>query len=77
MVNSCINVVLGACCCVLSCSSAGRTGPGGGAAVEQVRVKQEPGIDDSYSCPASTVKTERGKDAGRSACMVWLQTFFH
>lgn len=53
-----------------SCSSAGRGGPGGGAAVEQVTVKQEPGTDDSYSCPASSLKTERGKDAGRSACMV-------
>ncbi|XP_006810730.2 E3 ubiquitin-protein ligase TRIM33-like [Neolamprologus brichardi] len=53
-----------------SCSSAGRGGPGGGAAVEQVTVKQEPGTDDSYSCPASSLKTERGKDAGRSACMM-------
>ncbi|KAG8002875.1 E3 ubiquitin-protein ligase TRIM33 [Nibea albiflora] len=52
-----------------SCSSAGRAGPGGGAAVEQVKVKQEPGTDDSYSCPASSLKTERGKDA-RSACMM-------
>ncbi|XP_070824342.1 E3 ubiquitin-protein ligase TRIM33 isoform X2 [Chaetodon trifascialis] len=52
-----------------SCSSAGRAGPGGGAAIEQVRVKQEPGTDDSYSCPASSLKTERGKDA-RSACMM-------
>ncbi|XP_076597017.1 E3 ubiquitin-protein ligase TRIM33 isoform X4 [Chaetodon auriga] len=52
-----------------SCSSAGRAGPGGGAAIEQVRVKQEPGTDDSYSCPASSLKTERGKD-GRSACMM-------
>ncbi|KAM9855842.1 E3 ubiquitin-protein ligase TRIM33 isoform 1-T1 [Aulostomus maculatus] len=53
-----------------SCSSAGRAGPGGGATVEQVRVKQEPGTNDSYSCPSSSVKTERGKDAGRSACMM-------
>ncbi|XP_059189137.1 E3 ubiquitin-protein ligase TRIM33 isoform X3 [Centropristis striata] len=53
-----------------SCSSAGRAGPGGGAAVEQVRVKQEPGTEDSYSCPASSLKTERGTDAGRSACMM-------
>ncbi|XP_039655587.1 E3 ubiquitin-protein ligase TRIM33 isoform X4 [Perca fluviatilis] len=53
-----------------SCSSAGRVGPGGGASVEQVRVKQEPGTDDSYGCPASSLKTERGKDAGRSACMM-------
>ncbi|XP_070766206.1 E3 ubiquitin-protein ligase TRIM33 isoform X2 [Enoplosus armatus] len=53
-----------------SCSSAGRAGPGGGAAVEQVRVKQEPGTDESFSCPASSLKTEQGKDAGRSACMM-------
>lgn len=33
-------------------------------------VKQEPGTDDSYSCPASSLKTERGKDAERSACMM-------
>ncbi|XP_070695399.1 E3 ubiquitin-protein ligase TRIM33 isoform X2 [Pempheris klunzingeri] len=51
-------------------SSAGRAGAGGGAAVEQVRVKQEPGTEDSYSCPASSMKTERGNDAGRSACMM-------
>ncbi|XP_036960014.1 E3 ubiquitin-protein ligase TRIM33 isoform X2 [Acanthopagrus latus] len=50
-------------------SSAGRAGTGGGATVEQVRVKQEPGTEDSYSCPASSMKTERGKDA-RSACMM-------
>uniref|UniRef100_UPI0037E8A00E E3 ubiquitin-protein ligase TRIM33 isoform X2 n=1 Tax=Semicossyphus pulcher TaxID=241346 RepID=UPI0037E8A00E len=53
-----------------SCSSAGRAGQGGGAPVEQVRVKQEPGTDDGYSCPATSMKTERGKDAGRSACMM-------
>uniref|UniRef100_A0A8D0B1T6 E3 ubiquitin-protein ligase TRIM33 n=1 Tax=Sander lucioperca TaxID=283035 RepID=A0A8D0B1T6_SANLU len=52
-------------------SSTSSTGSrGGGASVEQVRVKQEPGTDDSYSCPASSLKTERGKDAGRSACMM-------
>ncbi|XP_034732425.1 E3 ubiquitin-protein ligase TRIM33 isoform X2 [Etheostoma cragini] len=53
-----------------SCSSAGKAGPGGGGSVEQVRVKKEPGTDDSYGCPASSLKTERGKDAGRSACMM-------
>ena len=59
------------CFCVyLSCSSAGRAGPGTGAAAEQVRVKQEPGTEESYSCPASSLKTERSKDGGRSACMV-------
>ncbi|KAM3871622.1 E3 ubiquitin-protein ligase TRIM33 [Diretmus argenteus] len=52
-----------------SCSSAGRTGPGGGAPAEHVRVKQEPGTEDDYSCPASSVKAERSKD-GRSACMM-------
>ncbi|XP_029011428.1 E3 ubiquitin-protein ligase TRIM33 isoform X2 [Betta splendens] len=53
-----------------SCSSAGRTGAGSGAVVEPVKVKQEPGIEDSYSCPSSSVKMEHGKDAGRSACMM-------
>ncbi|XP_047222993.1 E3 ubiquitin-protein ligase TRIM33 isoform X3 [Girardinichthys multiradiatus] len=52
-----------------SCSSAGRTGTGGGATGEQVKVKKEPGTEDDYSGPSS-VKTERGKDAGRSACML-------
>ncbi|KAM3617217.1 uncharacterized protein V6R79_003459 [Siganus canaliculatus] len=52
-----------------SCSSAGRAGAGGGAPVEQVKVKQEPGAEDTYSCPASSLKTERGKDS-RSACMM-------
>nr|XP_046252592.1 E3 ubiquitin-protein ligase TRIM33 isoform X2 [Scatophagus argus] len=50
-------------------SSAGKAGPGGGAGMEQVKVKQELGTDDSYSCPAASLKTERGKDA-RSACMM-------
>ncbi|XP_032377878.1 E3 ubiquitin-protein ligase TRIM33 isoform X3 [Etheostoma spectabile] len=53
-----------------SCNSAGKAGPGGGASVEQVKVKKEPGTDDSYGCPGSSLKTERGKDAGRSACMM-------
>ncbi|KAK5894255.1 hypothetical protein CesoFtcFv8_010967 [Champsocephalus esox] len=52
-----------------SCSSAGKTGPGGGVAVEQVRVKQEPGTEESNSCPTSSMKMERGKD-GRSDCMM-------
>uniref|UniRef100_A0A3Q1HHA1 E3 ubiquitin-protein ligase TRIM33 n=1 Tax=Anabas testudineus TaxID=64144 RepID=A0A3Q1HHA1_ANATE len=52
-------------------SSTSSTGSrGSGTAVEQVRVKQEPGTEDSYSCPASSLKTEHGKDAGRSACMM-------
>ncbi|KAF6714508.1 E3 ubiquitin-protein ligase TRIM33 [Oryzias melastigma] len=53
-----------------SCSSAGRIGAGGGASSDPVKVKKEPGSEDSYSCPASSLKTERGKDAGRSACMM-------
>ncbi|XP_072222472.1 E3 ubiquitin-protein ligase TRIM33 isoform X2 [Leuresthes tenuis] len=53
-----------------SCSSAGRAGPGGGATSEQVKVKKEPGTEDSYTCTASSMKTERGQDAGRSACMM-------
>lgn len=40
--------------------------------MEPVKVKQEPNTDDSYSCPSSSVKTERSKD-GRSACMVGTQ----
>ncbi|KAM9343991.1 LOW QUALITY PROTEIN: E3 ubiquitin-protein ligase TRIM33 [Pholidichthys leucotaenia] len=53
-----------------SCSSSGRGGPAGGA-MEQLRVKQEPGSDNTYSCPASSsMKTERSKDGGRSACMM-------
>uniref|UniRef100_A0A672Y4A5 E3 ubiquitin-protein ligase TRIM33 n=1 Tax=Sphaeramia orbicularis TaxID=375764 RepID=A0A672Y4A5_9TELE len=49
------------------CSSSGRAAASGSsAAVDPVRVKQEPGTDDSYNCPSSSVKTERGKD-GRSA----------
>ncbi|XP_063741497.1 E3 ubiquitin-protein ligase TRIM33 isoform X2 [Eleginops maclovinus] len=53
-----------------SCNSAGKTGPGGGAQVEQVRVKQEPGTEESNSCPTSSLKTEWGKDGGRSDCMM-------
>uniref|UniRef100_A0A1A8GNS5 Tripartite motif-containing 33 n=2 Tax=Nothobranchius korthausae TaxID=1143690 RepID=A0A1A8GNS5_9TELE len=53
-----------------SCSSAGRGGAGSGASAEQVKVKKEPGTEDSYSCPSSSLKTERGADARRSACMM-------
>ncbi|KAM8830908.1 E3 ubiquitin-protein ligase TRIM33 isoform 1-T1 [Synchiropus picturatus] len=53
-----------------SSSSAGKAGTGSGAAVEAVRVKQEPATEDSYTCTTSSVKTERNKDAGRSACMM-------
>ncbi|XP_037102342.1 E3 ubiquitin-protein ligase TRIM33 isoform X3 [Syngnathus acus] len=52
-----------------SCSSAGRT-PEGGGTVEPVRVKQEPGTNDSYRCPSSSTKAEQGQDSGRSACMM-------
>ncbi|XP_054904443.1 E3 ubiquitin-protein ligase TRIM33 isoform X2 [Poeciliopsis prolifica] len=52
-----------------SSSSAGRAGTGGGSAAEQLKVKKEPCTEDDYSC-SSSVKTERGKDAGRSACMM-------
>uniref|UniRef100_A0A668AT12 E3 ubiquitin-protein ligase TRIM33 n=1 Tax=Myripristis murdjan TaxID=586833 RepID=A0A668AT12_9TELE len=52
-------------------SSTSSTGSrGGGAPAEQVKVKQEPGAEDDYSCTASSLKTERGMDAGRSACMM-------
>ena len=65
------------CVNVCSCSSAGRTVVPGGPGVDQVRVKQEPGTKEDYGCTASnssssnsSVKTERGNDSGRSACMV-------
>lgn len=61
----------------LSCSSSGKTGLGSGTGAEQVKVKQEPGTDSSYSCPSSSVKSERIKDAGRSACMVQICLFIH
>lgn len=54
--------------CIISCSSAGRVNASSSAAVEQVKVKQEPGTEDNYSCPTS-LKTERSADS-RSACMV-------
>ncbi|XP_013888383.1 E3 ubiquitin-protein ligase TRIM33 isoform X2 [Austrofundulus limnaeus] len=53
-----------------SSSSAGKGGTGGGTSGEQVKVKKEPGTEDSYSCTTTSLKTERGKDAGRSACMM-------
>ncbi|XP_077371226.1 E3 ubiquitin-protein ligase TRIM33 isoform X2 [Festucalex cinctus] len=52
-----------------SCSSAVRTAAGGGTA-ESVRVKREPGSDDSYGCPGSSSKLEQAQDSGRSACMM-------
>lgn len=53
-----------------SSSSAGKAGAGSAAGVEAVRVKQEPGTEDGYNCTTTSVKTERSKDAGRSACMM-------
>nr|XP_057941769.1 E3 ubiquitin-protein ligase TRIM33 isoform X2 [Doryrhamphus excisus] len=53
-----------------SVSSAGRTMSGGASAVDQVRVKQEPGLDDSLICPGSSMKAELGANGGRSACMM-------
>ncbi|XP_077434356.1 E3 ubiquitin-protein ligase TRIM33 isoform X2 [Vanacampus margaritifer] len=50
-------------------SSAGRTTVGSGT-VETVRVKQEPGSDDTYGCPGSSTKLEQARDSGRSACMM-------
>lgn len=61
-------IVLSLCLHIISCSSAGRVNASSSAAVEQVKVKQEPGTEDNYSCPTS-LKTERSADS-RSACMV-------
>uniref|UniRef100_A0A8B9HTH0 E3 ubiquitin-protein ligase TRIM33 n=1 Tax=Astyanax mexicanus TaxID=7994 RepID=A0A8B9HTH0_ASTMX len=52
-----------------SCGSAGRSGTGG-AAVDQVKVKQEPGVEEECGYSGANVKTERGKDGRRSACMM-------
>uniref|UniRef100_A0A8C9SZG4 RING-type E3 ubiquitin transferase n=1 Tax=Scleropages formosus TaxID=113540 RepID=A0A8C9SZG4_SCLFO len=54
-----------------SCGSAGRVGQVA-AAVEQVKVKQEPGMEEDCGFPGAAVKVERSKDGGRSACMVLL-----
>ncbi|KAI1892668.1 hypothetical protein AGOR_G00135930 [Albula goreensis] len=52
-----------------SCGSAGRTGAVC-APVEQVKVKQEPGVEEDCGFSGATVKMERGKDGRRSACMM-------
>ncbi|TRY82436.1 hypothetical protein DNTS_007886 [Danionella cerebrum] len=52
-----------------SCGSAGRSGLGN-TALEQVKVKQEPGVEEEYSYSGANVKTEGSKDGGRSACMM-------
>ncbi|XP_061900352.1 E3 ubiquitin-protein ligase TRIM33-like [Entelurus aequoreus] len=48
-------------------SSAGRTASGAAAGV---RVKQEPGTEDNYGCPGSSMKAELDANGGRSACMI-------
>uniref|UniRef100_A0A8C1HTH3 E3 ubiquitin-protein ligase TRIM33 n=1 Tax=Cyprinus carpio carpio TaxID=630221 RepID=A0A8C1HTH3_CYPCA len=52
-----------------SCGSAGRPGTGN-TAVDQVKVKQEPGVEEECSYSGANVKTERCKDGRRSACMM-------
>uniref|UniRef100_A0A8B9HZ61 RING-type E3 ubiquitin transferase n=1 Tax=Astyanax mexicanus TaxID=7994 RepID=A0A8B9HZ61_ASTMX len=52
-----------------SSSSTGSRGTGG-AAVDQVKVKQEPGVEEECGYSGANVKTERGKDGRRSACMM-------
>ncbi|XP_051964805.1 E3 ubiquitin-protein ligase TRIM33-like isoform X2 [Xyrauchen texanus] len=52
-----------------SCGSAGRLGPGN-MTVDQVKVKQEPGVEEECSYSGSNVKTEHGKDGRLSACMM-------
>uniref|UniRef100_A0A4W4HE98 E3 ubiquitin-protein ligase TRIM33 n=1 Tax=Electrophorus electricus TaxID=8005 RepID=A0A4W4HE98_ELEEL len=52
-----------------SCGSAGRSGTGS-SAVDQVKVKQEPGAEEECGFSGANVKTERSKDGRRSACMV-------
>lgn len=56
--------------CVFSCGSAGRPGTGN-TTVDQVKVKQEPGVEEECSYSGANVKTERCKDGRRSACMVF------
>ncbi|XP_056129020.1 E3 ubiquitin-protein ligase TRIM33 isoform X2 [Lampris incognitus] len=55
-------------------SSGGKSGPTGSASAEQVRVKQEPGSEEDYCCPASgsssSLKMERRLESARSACMM-------
>uniref|UniRef100_A0A8C1DID5 E3 ubiquitin-protein ligase TRIM33 n=1 Tax=Cyprinus carpio carpio TaxID=630221 RepID=A0A8C1DID5_CYPCA len=52
-----------------SCGSAGRPGTGN-TIVDQVKVKQEPGVEEECSYSAANVKPERCKDGRRSACMM-------
>lgn len=57
--------------CVFSCGSAGRPGTGN-TTVDQVKVKQEPGVEEECSYSGANVKPERCKDGRRSACMVFI-----
>ncbi|XP_042617701.1 E3 ubiquitin-protein ligase TRIM33 isoform X1 [Cyprinus carpio] len=52
-----------------SCGSAGRPGTGN-TTVDQVKVKQEPGVEEECSYSGANVKPERCKDGRRSACMM-------
>ncbi|XP_023687160.1 E3 ubiquitin-protein ligase TRIM33 isoform X2 [Paramormyrops kingsleyae] len=52
-----------------SCGSAGRVAQMG-VAVEQVKVKQEPGVEEDCGFQGPAVKVERSKDGARSACMM-------
>uniref|UniRef100_A0A673L6Z7 E3 ubiquitin-protein ligase TRIM33 n=1 Tax=Sinocyclocheilus rhinocerous TaxID=307959 RepID=A0A673L6Z7_9TELE len=52
-----------------SCGSAGRPGMAN-TAVDQVKVKQEPGVEEECSYSGANIKTERCKDGRRSACMM-------
>ncbi|XP_059379200.1 E3 ubiquitin-protein ligase TRIM33-like isoform X2 [Carassius carassius] len=52
-----------------SCGSAGRPGTGN-TTVDQVKVKQEPGVEEECSYSGANVKTESCKDGRRSACMM-------
>lgn len=63
-----INSTVCVCVCC-SRGSAGSSGPGN-AAAEQVKVKQEPGTEEECGFSGTNVKSERGKDGRRSACMV-------
>lgn len=38
--------------------------------MDQVKVKQEPGVEEECGFSGGNVKSERGKDDRRSACMV-------
>ncbi len=57
--------------CGFSCGSAGRPGTGNTAG-DQVKVKQEPGVEEECSYSGANVKTEHCKDGRRSACMVFI-----